>query len=475
MLLKYCSGKKTRLAIRLAAGILALCASRPSFGQNAPPARTGYAAVSNIRLSHDSLGATLEITSSRPLEPEISQIDAPPRIVIDLPNSRVAVRSKRINVGADRISAIRVDQFQDRPPVTRVVVDLLAPHKFLWSTAGNILLVTLEPETGPPTPATPSEPSVSPEAEPAVVPVSSATPGGLILDASQLAAGSTVTAGSQSTSVRLSRGGEVRVCPGTTVSVTPSRNGRDLMLAMSTGALETHYKLDASSDSVLTPDFRIQFPGPGEFHFAVNADSHGNTCVRSLMGNTASAVVSELMGDRTYQVKPTDQLVFHSGRLDLVDTAVPLECGCPPAPAPVLRAQTPPEVVPDSKLPATTRLATGDENVVPPAPDGTTLTASDMSSRPMAPANETAPLPPLKKEDVRIQIDAPIVFRASDSPPAEAAKQPPPAPASVATAKKSDPTAPIPATAQPPTVAVAKAEKRGFFSKVGGFFAAIFR
>jgi hypothetical protein len=419
--------KSVRVALiigLLAIGLLALPAPAQTFGP--PPT------VKSVRIVQEKGAPAVEIlTRGGPVIPEVRVLDRPPRLVIDLPNSKLGLTQKQIPVGKENIIAIRADQYSQVPPITRIVLDLQAPYGYTWDGAGNRLMVRLKPaedvNANKDSPPAPSVAGLSAGEPPAIVPVTGGA-GAIVFAGTRLAAGSSVTASSETAVLQLGRGGEIRVCPGTTVSITPSRTKRDLMLGLSTGGLETHYSLGASADAVLTPDFRIMFAGPGHFHFAVSADSHGNTCVRSLTGNTSSAIVSELMGDRIYQVRPTEQAVFHGGQIDKVDTNVPLECGCPPPPA-VMKTDTSAPALPASEMPQ--RATLGGTLPAPPTPSTTSASTSssgspgtqphgaDASSTPptrLSNGPETAPLPPPQPNEVHAQVDAPLVFHAGDRP-----------------------------------------------------------
>jgi hypothetical protein len=446
--------------------------SKPS----AASAAIKIAAIKSFRIVQEKDGPAVEILSTKPLVPSIQAISDPPRLVIDLPNARLETQQKRISVQADQISAVRADQFQQNPPVARVVVDLLAPRAYTWDAAGNRLVVHLgkNPDQASSSPfQPPTVPSLTSAPKPVVAAVRAAGP--LALAGNDAGTGSSITAGPDTAVLSLSSGGEVHVCPGTTVSITPSQNRHNLMLSMNTGALEAHFALDASSDSVMTPDFRILLVGPGEFHYAISADSQGNTCVRALPGNTASAIVTELLGDRTYQVKATDQLMFRAGQLDRVDMAVPLECGCPPPRDPPLRA--------------TSNLPMQSEALPPvnasPAPVAETAQAEPAPAASLPATGVPAGAAPLDASaapnELHVQVEAPFVFHATG---------PPPAPVEDVRAlpldsrpRESPPVAaPLPPSARENQKAVgtetASANHppaRGFFKRLGGFFAALFR
>ena len=428
-----------------------------SFSKARPKAQADATILLLVRVVPDKNGPAVEIISTRPLVPAVQKLDGPPRLVIDLPNTNNSLHQKQVGfqLGAfrsDPVRGVRIDQYQNRPPVTRVVIDLLKTSEYTWDLAGNLLTVRLHSGDVGGAKAE-SVASLTTEVQPVVVPVSTGA-SGVAVSLDRFTAGSTITAGAETQLLNLGRGGEVWVCPGTTLSVTNSSNGQDLMFGMSTGAFEAHYMLQSSADSVLTPDFRIVLAGPGELHYAISADSRGNTCMRTLPGNSASAMVSELMGDDTYQVKSGEQVVFRSGRLNTVDATATADCGCPAAPIPALRAAA--DVAPVKGSPDPVHLAqAGDRPGLNVAVAG----------------SETAPLPPPTAKDARIQIEAPLVFRASDLPPAHPAALPD---VHRMTASQSMSSAALPATVLArPQVPTSKPHQ-GFFGKVKGFFQAIF-
>jgi hypothetical protein len=459
-----------RTSVKLLYAIVLAFAACSTVAQNFGPPRQ----VSSVRFVHEKGVPAIEILSSATLIPEIQNLDSPPRLVIDLPNAHLATGQERIEVRKENILAIRVRQYQTNPPVTRIVLDLQAPYGHSWESAGKRLVVRLRPPED--VNAGKKIEQVEPQtaggfaltADAAVVPVSGEA-GSAVMDASHLAAGSSVTAGSDTTVLHLPRGGEVRVCPKTTLSVTPSKNKRDLLFGMGSGAIETHYTLSSSADAVLTPDFRIMFAGPGEFHYAISADSHGNTCVRALNGNTSSAIVSELMGDRIYQVRPREQVVFRSGQIDKLDTDVPLECGCPPPPTPVMRtAAPPPQVVPESELASkAVRLGAGT------APASGNLASEGRATLSNGP--EIAPPPASKPNDIHVQLDAPLVFTGRNR---AASAQPPPLEAArnLPLGDSADRQVHLDAVVQPPPPPKQKKNpRRGFFNRVGQAFSGLFK
>jgi hypothetical protein len=291
----------------------------------------------------------------------------------------------------------------------------------------------------------------------------------------QVMSGSAIGAGQSPARLRLTRGGEVRVCPRTSLSISSSHSGRDLIFGMNAGAVEADYSLAASADAILTPDFRILLAGPGKFHLAIGADARGNTCVRPLANNTASVIVSELMGDGTYQVRPEEQVVFRNGKLTQPDHVVG-ECGCP-APPPVMRAAAEPEA-PKREAPPAPAISTL-HKVTPPS---MSIPLYVPAAAPAAVASNVAPVPAPTNQEVHVEVDAPFYFSALDPEPelpAQVAELKfnwqPPLPYPVQPPKQAEvlqPPPPVPAA--PVEVAQETPKNKGFFGKIRSFFASVF-
>lgn len=424
--------------------------------------------VRSVTILPENDTSTIAIISTGPLTPKLQVVEDPLRLVVDLPGAMQSTVRKRIPFRNAQVKGIRISQNQADPPVTRIVVDLAGPVLYTWDALGNRLNIRVRADQAA-TAKPPTVPALTAGVQPIAVPYAEGSGGTLVEAGSRVAAGSSITAKEETAILRLSRGGEVKVCPKTTVSVSTSQSGKDLLLGMSTGAMETHYHLEESSDSVLTPDFRIVFPGPGEFDFAISADSHGNTCVSSMPGSTASVVVAELLGNGTYEIKPSQEVLFRQGRLDTVDHPEG-PCGCPARQEPVLSASNASgTVVPEEQ--AGTKLQMADPDSSGPSGDTPATTSVNVARQA---GSETDAGSQAKAGDMQVQLEAPLVFSGREI--AEARKRAAPAPPTAAASAlplSSKPSDPLPATVVLPPVT--QKQHKGFFGGLKNFFGSIFR
>lgn len=273
--------------------------------------------------------------------------------------------------------------------------------------------------------------------------------------------GSSIQAGAQAATLKLDRGGSLLVCEGTKLSITSSQTGREMMFSLNSGNVEMNYPLGAEADTLLTPDLRLLLPGPGTVHVAVRVSPEGDTCVQSLPWNVAAIVVSETMGDATYQVKPDEAVQFRRGHLNEASRSSQ-NCGCP------------------RSLPPATQVAkaAAPQPVTVPAPP--VAIAGSVSAPPAPKPAGSTPAPPSPAEQ-HLAVEAPFIFRGSDPFPDMSATiavlrlestkliQLEPIVLPPATSKKKS------AAANPQPTETARKQSHGFFSKIGAFFAAVFR
>jgi len=275
--------------------------------------------------------------------------------------------------------------------------------------------------------------------------------------------GSELAAGIAPATLKLVRGGQVRICPHSGLNVTSSNHG--LMLATGAGTLEIDYQLDqGAADVLITPDFNIALAGPGTFHFALGINKAGDTCVKPLPGNTSPVAFSELLGTGVYKTQPDQTLVFKAGKVD-ARAELMTDCGCPP-PAPVMRAEAQP-----GQAPSPTR----DQPAISPEEHVAVATSEP-----------TAPLPPDKPGQVHIEVDAPFVFSArpgNGRPYSVARIHFSSLPNVYFVQQKVDPVVLIEKAPEVSVKTVAetprpaekpKKEKRGFLGRVKGFFGSLF-
>jgi type IV pilus assembly protein PilQ len=104
----------------LALVLMAAAAETQSTGTEAPK----HAALQSVRVVPGDDGVNLEITARGTVVPQLSTLDHPARVVVDLPNTVAATSQTHISVSSGGVKDVRVGMDGQTPPTTRLVVDL---------------------------------------------------------------------------------------------------------------------------------------------------------------------------------------------------------------------------------------------------------------------------------------------------------------------------------------------------------------
>ena len=97
-----------------------------------------HASLLKVNVAHSTDAVTLELTTRGQVEPKISELDSPARLVLDLPNTTLSTWAP-VNVGSDGVKKVRIGSDQ---ATARVVVDLdkACRHELVSSTDNKLVI-----------------------------------------------------------------------------------------------------------------------------------------------------------------------------------------------------------------------------------------------------------------------------------------------------------------------------------------------
>ncbi len=163
----------------------------------------------------------------------------------------------------------------------------------------------------------------------------------------------TVTAKDKTATIRLNRGGEVRVCSTSTLHLTEGRGGSGpapLLVTLDRGAAEIEMPV-TENDAIMTPDLRFAMKARGPLDLRLRVTSNGDTCVENRGADSPAVRVTDPFGGAMYILLSGQHVLFEHASLKEVVDNESASCGCPaaaPTPGTSVAAQHPfPEAISD--------------------------------------------------------------------------------------------------------------------------------
>lgn len=106
------------------------------------------ATVRNIAVTGSDRNLDIEITASKPVTPRTQFVTGPDRLIVDLPETRPDAGLRKMLIQRGKLRDVRVGLLSANPPVTRVVLDLVAPPEFRVLPLANAVVVKLAEVSG---------------------------------------------------------------------------------------------------------------------------------------------------------------------------------------------------------------------------------------------------------------------------------------------------------------------------------------
>jgi hypothetical protein len=120
-------------------------AAKPVAKATAPKAESASGAnkLQKVSVVPGSENIQIEISSSEAVTPNVSKLNSPARILVELPETTVATSQNKIPVGSGGVKGVRIGMDGKNPPTTSVVVDLekAISYDLAPGPAGKVVLI----------------------------------------------------------------------------------------------------------------------------------------------------------------------------------------------------------------------------------------------------------------------------------------------------------------------------------------------
>jgi AMIN domain-containing protein len=118
---------------------------QPDQGKSRSGVSNNWSGVTLIKLKvlTEQDGVTVEITATRPVTPTLTRLTSPDRVVLDFPNTVSVSHQNVLAVNHDGVKSLRIGVQPSRPPMTRLVVDLLQPRTSELVALGDTIILKL--------------------------------------------------------------------------------------------------------------------------------------------------------------------------------------------------------------------------------------------------------------------------------------------------------------------------------------------